>query len=627
MIFNRKNEHSESEKNIYPSLNDIFSQSPIAIELYDINGFLLDVNQACLTLFGIRGIEEVKDFNLFDDPNLNEQIISDIRSGKAIKYELIFSFDLVKSKNLYRTSRDGTCYLECFINPTTDDRNKINGYMVHLTEITERKHIEDSLIRNEEQCRMLVDLAPDAFFQGDANGNFITINNSAIILTGYSRDELLKMNMKDLFLANYLSQNPLRYDLLERGEVLKMEREIITETGSSVIVEMKSKKLPDGTFQSFFRDITERKQIKKALRKSEEKFRRIVESSTNGMYFYQLKENDRLVVVGANPAADLILGISHQTLLGKTIEEAFLNLIHTDLPEKFKSIAKGKEVSQVFDLDYKDELISGFYNVRVFQTEKNTITVSFTDISERKKAELLLEVQARELKELNATKDKFLSIIAHDLKNPFNAILGFSDLMLKNFYQLDDETLLKGLSTIESASVQAYKLLENLLIWSQNQTGRREFTPEILNLKAQVMESLGTIESIATKKEIRIIVSINKYFKIFADKNMIDLIFRNLISNAVKFSYKKSKIKITATTTDHEIQISIIDNGVGIASENLFAIFKIDKHRITLGTDDEQGSGLGLILCNDFITRHNGNIRVESVPGKGSVFTISLPFN
>ncbi len=507
MIFNRKNEHSESEKNIYPSLNDIFSQSPIAIELYNINGFLLDVNQACLTLFGIRGIEEVKDFNLFDDPNLNEQIISDIRSGKAIKYELIFSFDLVKSKNLYRTSRDGTCYLECFINPTTNERNETTGYIVHITEITERKQIE------------------------------------------------------------------------------------------------------------------------KALRKSEEKFRRIVESSTNGMYFYQLKENDRLVVVGANPAADLILGISHQTLLGKTIEEAFPNLIHTDLPEKFKSIAKGKEVSQVFDLDYKDELISGFYNVRVFQTEKNTVTVSFTDISERKKAELLLEVQARELKELNATKDKFLSIIAHDLKNPFNAILGFSDLMLKNFYQFDDETLLKGLSTIESASVQAYKLLENLLIWSQNQTGRREFTPEILNLKAQVMESLGTIESIATKKEIRIIVSINKYFKIFADKNMIDLIFRNLISNAIKFSYKKSKIKITATSSDHEIQISIIDNGVGIASENLFAIFKIDKHRITLGTDDEQGSGLGLILCNDFITRHNGNIRVESIPGKGSVFTISLPFN
>jgi len=141
------------------------------------------------------------------------------------------------------------------------------------------------------------------------------------------------------------------------------------------------------------------------------------------------------------------------------------------------------------------------------------------------------------------------------------------------------------------------------------------------------MESLSAIESAATKKEIQVILDIRKSFQIFADKNMIDSIFRNLISNAIKFSHKKSKIKITATSYDHEIQISVIDHGVGIASEKLSAIFKIDQHLNTLGTDNEQGTGLGLILCKDFIIRHNGKIWVESTPGKGSIFTISLPLN
>jgi len=505
MVINREKEQVIIQGDEGPRMNDIFRQSPIAIELYDEDGILLDANRACLDLFGVSEFNEVKDFKLFEDPNLNEQIISEIKSCKVLKYELIFSFDRIRSKQLYPTSREGTCYLECYINQTTNENCEINGYIVHITEITERKQTEIALL------------------------------------------------------------------------------------------------------------------------KSEEKFRRIIESSTNGMYQYQLDENDQLIFMGANPAADRILGFSHQSFIGRSIEEAFPQLTPDQLLILGKSIAKGDIGSQVFDFEYTDEHITNYYNIRAFQTEKNSITVSFTDISERKKAEMLLELQAKELKELNATKDKFLSIIAHDLKNPFNAILGFSDLMLKNFYELDDETLLKGLSTIESASIQAYKLLENLLIWSQNQTGRRKFNPEFLNLNTQVLESLNMMEGAALKKEIQVKTSIKKTCQLFADKNMIDSILRNLISNAIKFSNRKAIIKIKAVQFDHEMQVSVIDQGVGISDENLSSIFKIDKHLITLGTDNELGTGLGLILCKDFILRHDGKIWVESVPGKGSTFTFSLP--
>jgi len=238
-----------------------------------------------------------------------------------------------------------------------------------------------------------------------------------------------------------------------------------------------------------------------------------------------------------------------------------------------------------------------------------------------------LEIQRKneELKKLNGEKDKFFSIIAHDLKNPFNAIIGFSDLMLKNFYQLDDETLLKGLKTIDSASTHAYKLLENLLIWSQNQTGRKRFNPEKLNLKLQISESLNLIESNAVNKGIRIIVKIKKSYSIFADKNMIDTILRNLVSNAIKFSHKGDKIKIVVTDVDKKLNISVLDNGIGISSDRLSVIFDIDKRTNTTGTDDEMGTGLGLILCKDFVIKHGGEIWAESTLGKGSMFTFSLP--
>lgn len=363
-----------------PRLSDIFRQSPISIELYDCEGILLDVNQACIDLFGLKNVDDIKGFNLFSNPCLSELDLISIRAGKSIKYELVYDFESIKRESLYETTREGICYLECYINPTLNQEKKITGHIVHINDITERKNIEKSLVK-----------------------------------------------------------------------------------------------------------------------------------------------------------------------------------------------------------------------------------------------------QTKELQEVNATKDKFMSIIAHDLKSPFNAIIGFSDLMLKNFDQLDHATFLTGLQTIESASTHAYKLLENLLIWSQNQTGKTQFNPEKLNLKAHINESIKMIESAAISKKIKITNSVRKDIHVFADKNMFDSILRNLISNAVKFSFKGGKIKISAAKFETEIHISVSDKGIGISPERQSAIFEIDKFSNTSGTENETGTGLGLILCKDFITRHKGKIWVESTPHVGTLVSFSLP--
>jgi two-component system, sensor histidine kinase and response regulator len=361
-------------------LVDIFRQSPISIELYDEAGFLLEVNQSCIDLFGLRNGNDIRGFNLFTNPHLSEKEFIEIKAGKSIRYEIAYDFEVIKSKNLYETTREGIIHLECFINPTLNQHKEITGYIVHITEITERKNAQELLAR-----------------------------------------------------------------------------------------------------------------------------------------------------------------------------------------------------------------------------------------------------QTKELQELNATKDKFMSIIAHDLKSPFNAILGFSDLMLRNFDQLDPETFFTGLKTIESASTHAYKLLENLLIWSQNQTGKSQFNPKKLNLEAQVNDSIRIVESASINKKIKISTSIKKTLHVFADKNMLDSILRNLISNAIKFSFKGGKIKVTATQLETEIQISVSDKGIGISAERLSAIFEIDKHTNTTGTENELGTGLGLVLCKDFITQHNGKIWIESTPNIGTMVSISLP--
>lgn len=246
-------------------------------------------------------------------------------------------------------------------------------------------------------------------------------------------------------------------------------------------------------------------------------------------------------------------------------------------------------------------------------------------ITDRKHAEILLEKQVKELKEINVSKDKFLSIIAHDLRNPFGAIIGFSDLMLKNFPEIDDNTLHKGLKTIENAANQAHKLLENLLIWSRNQTGMYKFTPEVINMKERIVQALKVAKGNASIKDIKLSSDINGNFLVYSDKDMIDTILRNLVSNAIKYTRKGGKVKVSAKTNTNKVEITVADNGVGIPTNKQSEIFQIDKRTNTFGTEKEEGTGLGLIICKDFLARNGGQIWVESTLEMGSKFTFSLP--
>jgi two-component system, sensor histidine kinase and response regulator len=236
-----------------------------------------------------------------------------------------------------------------------------------------------------------------------------------------------------------------------------------------------------------------------------------------------------------------------------------------------------------------------------------------------------LEVQNARLSELNATKDKLFSIIGHDLKNPLTAILGYADLIITDIDNIAPDRLKSHLTQISNASNQLYGLLENLLEWSRSQTGRMEFSPARCDLQKLVENCTGFVAHNAAMKEIEILSDVEQGSHVFADNRMLDTVLRNLISNAIKFTPNGGEIRIRATRADGEVEVSVADTGVGITEQDANKLFRIDAAFSTAGTAQEQGTGLGLILCKEFIDKHQGKIWVESVLGQGSVFRFTLP--
>jgi signal transduction histidine kinase len=236
-----------------------------------------------------------------------------------------------------------------------------------------------------------------------------------------------------------------------------------------------------------------------------------------------------------------------------------------------------------------------------------------------------LDGQSNKLKQLNSTKDKFFSIIGHDLKNPFNSIAGFTDLMIENNEIYDAAKRLKFLKIIKGSTAKVSSLLDNLLIWASSQSGNLKFNPKNINLANQVAGVISFLEIQAINKDIAILNRIEKNIHVKADENMLDTILRNLISNAIKFTQPKGEIQIYSRLKNDFIEIAVKDNGVGMTDAEIAAIFNFNEISSTLGTSNEQGSGLGLILCKDFVENLGGKIWVERAVNVGSEFKFTLP--
>ena len=272
------------------------------------------------------------------------------------------------------------------------------------------------------------------------------------------------------------------------------------------------------------------------------------------------------------------------------------------------------------------ELFPGLITAQVININNEKCIISVVnDITNRKKAELNLINSEASLRELNTTKDKFFSIIAHDLRTPFNGILGFSEILIEQVKEKNYDGIEQYAEIINTSSNQAMDLLSNLMEWTRSQTKRIEFNPQYIDVALIIKSILELLKTSTEQKLLNIKTDIPANIILYADKAMIESVLRNVVSNAIKFTPHKGSILIKTEEKAEEYLISITDTGIGIDPSNLKKLFRIDETYSTLGTNNESGTGLGLILCKDFIDYHKGKIWAESDIKSGSTIFFSLP--
>jgi PAS domain S-box-containing protein len=291
--------------------------------------------------------------------------------------------------------------------------------------------------------------------------------------------------------------------------------------------------------------------------------------------------------------------------------------IFLGVPLKVQGIVIG--VLAVKDYDNPDRY--GESEVQLF----TFIAEQIAQAIERKRSSEEIKMYTEELKQLNATKDRFFSIIAHDLKNPFITILGFTDLLSSDYDELSDEERLTLINEMKNSAKLSFNLLQNLLHWSRSQTGRIEFTPQKLDLFKLINENLLLLNNSAEQKQIHLLNKVPGGTQVTADEDMLNTVVRNLLTNAIKFSNKCGMISVIASMKQNFAEICVSDCGVGMDQKTVDNLFRLDVAHSTTGTENETGTGLGLILCKEFIEKNGGTIRVESQPGIGSKFIFTLP--
>jgi len=360
------------------------------------------------------------------------------------------------------------------------------------------------------------------------------------------------------------------------------------------------------------------------IRQNEKELKAILGSMDSLIVEY----NARGVYVKIAPTNDTILFRSREDLIGKSLFEIFDREKADFL---MLSIRQCLETKKLVVIEYPMNIKGKdcWFSARISYKSDDSVIFNAFDITEKKQAEQKILNSEIQLKELNEMKDKFFSIIAHDLRNPAGSMMAIINLILEEYSEMTDELRLELLTSMQLSSRNLHLLLEDLLNWSRAHSGKIVVNREMLELNA-LCEKIGDqLNSEARLKDIRLINQTGGSDRVLADSDLTSSIIRNLVSNAIKFTERGGEIRIYSEKATIEqsqfLKISVADNGIGMKAEKLDSIFKIDQTSSTPGTDNEHGTGLGLLLCKELVEKQGGQIFVESKVGEGSIFSFTLP--
>lgn len=463
----------------------------------------------------------------------------------------------------------------------------------------------------------------EGVFLTKPTGEILSANPEACRMLGYTEAEICSLGRNDLL---KLDDPNLPAMLAERERTGHIRGEVFfrRKDGSFFPADFTSSVFDyapgDRRTVIFFRDVTYRKLAEDNLRKSEEKYRNLFDNSLVGVFATKMSGE----VIYVNKAlADIFEYENPEDLASQNI---VLSYKYPEQREHFKRILQKDGIIR----EAENTIITARNNEREVLVsvvlEGDTLTGFVVDNTYR--TTLLNELRQKnsELAQLNATKDKLFSIISHDLRSPFGTILGLSEILSDELETLSKDEIAEYVKNIQLAAKNSYDLMDKLLVWARSQTGDIRLIKEEVNLKSLVDDAVAVLEHSAHSKKISIKNMIGAEIVILADKNTLNTVVRNLIANAIKYTNETGIVEISAEIKDGHAEVKVSDNGIGMNEYTLKNLFNRSEAVSRPGTANESGTGLGLILCKEFIEQNGGTLRAESKEGAGSVFIFTLPY-
>ncbi len=593
----------------------------------DINGKIIYANGAFINTFK------------YSENEILSKNIKDIISQPYLK-DHGFNLKLFESPGIKEFEIEGVTkageliYLDATISPAFHN-NRLSYFNLIFADHTQKQVTQKNL--------MIFLSMFNAFLDGvaaECEGKIILTNEAFAKIFGYNNsNEMLEKDLFDLVSVNDIPKVTSYFQLIGKNMEIPERFEFLArrKDKSNFYAEISL-----SAFESdnkiyvvmVARDITERKRSQQAIRESEEKYRNLTENIDDFLYTFE-KIGSFLRPVFYTSSVEKITGYNQTDFLDDS--RLIFKIIY---PDDFLSLRK-----KLSNLLRSRIQLSGEFEFRIINKHGNIVWIRnkvniirdhegkiqkiyglVSDISLRRNAEDELKRSTENLVKLNETKDRFISIISHDLRTPFSSILGFTDLLLSDS-ELTEIEKKQYIEFIKESSKSMLSLVNSLLDWTRLQTGRIRFEPEKIEAYTIIDSSLNALSGVAFQKNIEIISNVERDTIIFVDKDLMLQVFNNLISNAIKFTPKHGLITISVNPSPRMrfIEFSIKDTGVGIKPDDIKKLFKVDSKFTSEGTEGEKGTGLGLTLVNEIIDKHGGEIWVESEYGNGSEFKFTLP--
>ena len=498
-------------------------------------------------------------------------------------------------------------------------------------EIGQRQKAEAALRDNEERFRTIFENAPVMINAYDTQRGYRLWNTECERCLGYTKDDIMgHADPLALLFPDQAQRMQITRDLNEATGIFR-EYAVINRAGRQCAQLWATFRLPAGDVISVGHDITERKAAEDALLESQQYARNIIESSLNMIITVDQERR----IVEFNRAAEEAFGYRRDETIGEAVSMLYADSVEASTIGQ-TMVQETQSIREVYNRRKNGDVFPCLLSASTLHDSRGDV-IGYMGISrditalKRAQAELLaahdeLKEKNIQLAELNASKDKFFSIIAHDLRGSFGTLLGFAQLVTENIDGYSRDRIKTFVGRVRTSAERLYTLLENLLTWSRIQRGIMQGTPREIQLFMLVRENMELVSDKSEQKQVLVRNLVPETCRAYADMSMVDTVLRNLLVNALKFTPDGGRIDVTAAPhADGMVAITVSDTGVGIPADYVPQLLQIDTHYKTAGTDGEQGSGLGLILCKELVEHNHGTLWVASEEGMGTTFTFTLP--